>query len=68
MLAHGDAAEQRHGADGGRPGLQRRHPCQCGAVQSRDRDLHPHRQPEHRAHLSHGDAAEQRHGADGGRR
>ena len=41
---------------------------QCGAVQSRHRDLHPHRQPEHRALLSHGDAAEQRHGADGGRR
>ena len=40
---------------------------QCGAVQSRHRDLHPHRQPEHRALRAHGDAAEQRHGADGGR-
>ena len=47
--AHGDAAEQRHGADCGR--LAQRHRClsQCGAVQSRHRDLHPHRQPEHRA-------------------
>ena len=41
---------------------------QCGAVQSRDRDFHPHRQPEHRALRSHGDAAEQRNGADRGRR
>ena len=64
---HGDAAEQRHGADGGR--LQQLQRCliQCGAVQSRHRDLHFYRQPEHRALLAHGDAAEQRHGADGGR-
>ena len=38
----------------------------CGVVQSRDRDLHPYRQPEHPARLAHGDAAEQRHGADCG--
>ena len=47
-------------------GLQR-YLSQCGAVQSRHRDLHLYRQPEHRARHSHGDAAEQRHGADGGR-
>ncbi len=40
---------------------------QCGVVQSRHRDLHPHRQPEYGAQLAHGDAAEQRHGADCGR-
>ena len=66
LLSHGDAAEQRHGADGGRRWLQRLL-SQCGAVQSRHRDLHPHRQPEHRALRAHGDAAEQRHGADRGR-
>ena len=64
---HGDAAEQRPGADGGRPGPQWQPISQCGAVQSRHRDLHRHRQPEHRALRAHGDAAEQRHGADRGR-
>ncbi len=65
--AHGDAAEQRHGADCGRLQQFQRFRSECGAVQSGDRDLHRHRQPEHRALLAHGDAAEQRHGADRGR-
>src|ERR1019366_8867511 len=58
---------QWHGADCRRPGLRRR-PCQCRAVQSHDRHLRRHRQPEHRAPLSHRDAAKQQHGAGCGRR